>query len=110
MAIDAAEIEPALTWGTSPQDVAPISGCVPHPAAECDPDRRAAPAVKDRKVADHSYAMMVPGSGLVKAQAQKKGLDKIIIEAGFDFREPGCSICLAMNPNKLLPQERCLST
>ena len=151
VAIDAAEIEPTVTWGTSPQDVAPISGCVPDPVAESDPARRAAierslaymglepnqkldglkldkvfigsctnariedlraaaAVAKDRKVADHVYAMVVPGSGLVKAQAQEEGLDKILIEAGFDFREPGCSMCLAMNPDKLLPQERCAST
>ena len=149
--INAGDIEPTVTWGTSPQDVAPISGRVPDPAAEPDTARRAAierslaymglepnqkldgikldkvfigsctnariedlraaaAVAKDRKVADHVYAMVVPGSGLVKAQAQAEGLDKVLIEAGFDFREPGCSMCLAMNPDKLLPEERCAST
>jgi len=61
-------------------------------------------------VADHVYAMVVPGSGIVKEQAEAEGLDKILVEAGFDWREPGCSMCLAMNPDKLLPQERCAST
>jgi len=74
-------------------------------------DIRAAAAVaKGRKVASHTYAMVVPGSGLVKAQAEAEGLDKILIEAGFDWREPGCSMCLAMNPDKLEPGERCAST
>ena len=74
-------------------------------------DLRAVAAVaKGKKVAPHVNAMVVPGSGLVKAQAVAEGLDKILIEAGFDFREPGCSMCLAMNPDKLLPQERCAST
>ncbi|KAJ1470389.1 aconitase family-domain-containing protein, partial [Baffinella frigidus] len=74
-------------------------------------DLRAAAAVaKGRKVSDTVYAMVVPGSGLVKEQAIREGLDKIFIEAGFDWREPGCSMCLAMNPDKLLPGERCAST
>lgn len=149
--IDAADIAPTVTWGTSPQDTAPISGCVPDPAAEADPSRRAAmersltymglepnqpldgvkvdkvfigsctnariedlraaaAVANGRKVADTVYAMVVPGSGIVKAQAEAEGLDKILIEAGFDFREAGCSMCLAMNPDKLLPEERCAST
>lgn len=63
-----------------------------------------------RKVADGVHAMVVPGSGLVKKQAEDEGLDKILIEAGFDWREPGCSMCLAMNADKLKPKERCAST
>jgi 3-isopropylmalate dehydratase large subunit len=74
-------------------------------------DIRAVAAVaKGKKVAAHVYAMVVPGSGLVKAQAEAEGLDKILIESGFDWREPGCSMCLAMNPDKLEPGERCAST
>ena len=74
-------------------------------------DLRAAAQVADgRKVADHVSAMVVPGSGLVKEQAEQEGLDKVFIEAGFDWREPGCSMCLAMNPDQLRPQERCAST
>mmetsp|Transcript_67405 Transcript_67405/g.140465 ORF Transcript_67405/g.140465 Transcript_67405/m.140465 type:complete len:797 (-) Transcript_67405:343-2733(-) len=149
--IDAKDIAPTVTWGTSPQDVAPITGTVPDPAEEEDLQRRAAmersltymglkanekldqvkvdkvfigsctnariedmrvaaAVAKGRKVADHVYAMVVPGSGLVKEQAIREGLDKIFIEAGFDWREPGCSMCLAMNPDKLKPGERCAST
>ncbi len=74
-------------------------------------DLRAAAAVaKGRKVADHVGAMVVPGSGLVKAQAEEEGLDKIFLEAGFEWREPGCSMCLAMNADRLEPGERCAST
>jgi len=74
-------------------------------------DLRAAAAVaKGKKVASHVSAMVVPGSGLVKEQAEAEGLDKIFIEAGFEWREPGCSMCLAMNPDKLAPGERCAST
>ena len=65
---------------------------------------------KGRKVAESVHAMIVPGSGLVKEQAEKEGLDKIFIDAGFDWRDPGCSMCLAMNADKLQPQERCAST
>jgi 3-isopropylmalate/(R)-2-methylmalate dehydratase large subunit len=65
---------------------------------------------KGRKVADSVSAMIVPGSGLVKQQAEEEGLDKIFIAAGFDWREPGCSMCLAMNADKLSPGERCAST
>jgi len=149
--IIAADIVPTLTWGTSPQDVAPITGTVPDPANEPDPQRRAAmeralsymglepnllldgipvdkvfigsctnSRIEDirqaaavaagRRVAEGVYAMVVPGSGIVKEQAEKEGLDKVLIEAGFDWREPGCSMCLAMNPDKLLPGERCAST
>jgi 3-isopropylmalate/(R)-2-methylmalate dehydratase large subunit len=72
--------------------------------------REVAKLAAGRKVAAHVNAMVVPGSGLVKAQAEAEGLDKIFIEAGFDWREPGCSMCLAMNPDKLAPGERCAST
>merc|ERR1719247_2037000 len=72
--------------------------------------RAAASVAKGKKVASHVQAMVVPGSGLIKAQAEAEGLDKILVEAGFDWREPGCSMCLAMNPDKLEPQERCAST
>ena len=149
--LDAADIAPTVTWGTSPQDVVPITGCVPDPSAETDPNKKAsleralnymdlkpgtnmqditvdkvfigsctngriedlravAAVTKGRKVSDKIYAMIVPGSGLVKEQAELEGLDKIFIEAGFDWREPGCSMCLAMNADKLEPGERCAST
>ena len=149
--IDAATIEPHVTWGTSPQDVLPVSGKVPDPAnaedegqaaswtrsleymgltagtplSELKIDRmfigsctngriediRAAAAVaKGRKVAAHVNAMVVPGSGLVKEQAEAEGLHEILLEAGFEWREPGCSMCLAMNADRLEPGERCAST
>jgi 3-isopropylmalate/(R)-2-methylmalate dehydratase large subunit len=72
--------------------------------------RDAAKILKDKKIANHVYAMVVPGSGLVKEQAEQEGLDKIFKESGFDWREPGCSMCLAMNADKLKPEERCAST
>ena len=72
--------------------------------------RSAAKLIKGMKVAQTVSAMIVPGSGLVKDQAEKEGLDKIFIEAGFEWREPGCSMCLAMNADKLNPKERCAST
>ncbi|HYM03072.1 MAG TPA: 3-isopropylmalate dehydratase large subunit, partial [Stellaceae bacterium] len=149
--IDAATIVPQVTWGTSPQDVLPITGAVPDPADETEENRRqamersleymgltpgtplaelavqrvfigsctngriedlraAAAVAKGRKVAAGVNAMVVPGSGLVKHQAEEAGLDRIFREAGFDWREPGCSMCLAMNPDKLEPGERCAST
>jgi len=150
--INGADIQPQVTWGTSPEMVVPVDGCVPDPAQQNDAvkadgmraalaymgleantpintisidkafigsctnsrieDLRAAAVVaKGRKVADNvKLAMVVPGSGLVKAQAEKEGLDKIFIEAGFEWREPGCSMCLAMNADKLEPGERCAST
>lgn len=150
--LNASEIEPQVTWGTSPQDVLPISSLVPNPAAEQDENRRktieraleymgitageklsdividtvfigsctngriedlreAAKIAKGRKVAGSvKLAMVVPGSGLVKEQAEKEGLDKIFLAAGFEWREPGCSMCLAMNADKLAPGERCAST
>jgi len=140
-----------VTWGTSPEDVAPIDGRVPDPAAATDDkhrlaisqaleymdlkanqpiteikinrvfigsctngrieDMRAAAAIaKGHKVADGVNAMVVPGSGLVKKQAEEEGLDAIFLEAGFEWREPGCSMCIAMNDDKLAPGERCAST
>ncbi|NWG47152.1 MAG: 3-isopropylmalate dehydratase large subunit [Alphaproteobacteria bacterium] len=149
--IDASQIVPQVTWGTSPQDVLPITGRVPDPAAEPDEGRRrameralaymgltpgtpltevkvdrvfigsctngriedlraAAAIARGRKVAEGVGAMVVPGSGLVKAQAEEEGLDRIFLEAGFEWREPGCSMCLAMNADKLAPGERCAST
>jgi len=149
--LDAAKIAPQVTWGTSPQDVLPITGIVPNPADEKDAlkreamerslvymglkagtplkevtiqrafigsctngrieDMRAAAAVaKGRKVAAGVNALVVPGSGLVKEQAEEEGLDQIFIAAGFEWREPGCSMCLAMNADKLEPGERCAST
>jgi 3-isopropylmalate/(R)-2-methylmalate dehydratase large subunit len=147
----AAEIVPQVTWGTSPQDVLPITGTVPNPADETDESRRAsiqrsleymgltpgtklaeltvqrvfigsctngriedlraaAAVAKGRKVAAGVNAMVVPGSGLVKHQAEEEGLDRVFVDAGFEWREPGCSMCLAMNPDKLEPGERCAST
>ena len=149
--IKANEIEPLVTWGTSPQDVVPVTGNVPDPEKENDEERKiamyrsldymglkpnlknsdikidkvfigsctngriedlrsAAKIIKGMKVAQTVSAMIVPGSGLVKNQAEKEGLDKIFIEAGFEWREPGCSMCLAMNADKLNPKERCAST
>jgi 3-isopropylmalate/(R)-2-methylmalate dehydratase large subunit len=151
VALAAADIVPQVTWGTSPQDVLPITGAVPDPAAAPDAARRAAmerslaymglipgtklaalpvqrvfigsctngriedlraaaAVAKGRRVAAGVNAMVVPGSGLVKHQAEEEGLDRIFLAAGFEWREPGCSMCLAMNPDKLLPGERCAST
>ena len=149
--LNAADIPPLVTWGTSPENVVPITGHVPDPATETDPQRRTAmermldymglkagtamkdvkvdrifigsctngriedfrevaKVVKGKRVASHVSAMIVPGSGLVKEQAESEGLDRIFIEAGFEWREPGCSMCLAMNADKLEPGERCAST
>jgi 3-isopropylmalate/(R)-2-methylmalate dehydratase large subunit len=149
--IDAKEIEPLVTWGTSPQDVASVTSIVPDPSKESDEDRKAAMErsltymglkantkisdikidkvfigsctngriedlrnaanlLKGKKVAKNVSAIVVPGSGLVKAQAEEEGLDRIFKEAGFEWREPGCSMCLAMNADKLKPKERCAST
>jgi 3-isopropylmalate/(R)-2-methylmalate dehydratase large subunit len=149
--LDAGTIAPQVTWGTSPQDVLPITGRVPDPAAESDAGRRqamerslsymglipgtpldgvkvdrvfigsctnariedlraAAAVARGRRVADHVAAMVVPGSGLVKAEAEAEGLDRVFLEAGFEWREPGCSMCLAMNADRLEPGERCAST
>ena len=149
--LDAASIEPQVTWGTSPEAVAPISGAVPDPEAEPDEakrvqlrrmldymaltagqkmtdiaidvvfigsctnsrieDMRAAAAIlRGRKIAAGVRGLVVPGSGLIKEQAEREGLDKIFIEAGLEWREAGCSMCLGMNPDKLTPGERCAST
>jgi len=149
--LKAEDIVPHVTWGTSPQDVAPITGFAPDPASIADEakrgaliraldymglkpgekldtvpvqrvfigsctngrieDLRAAAAVaRGRKVAAGVNAIVVPGSGLVKHQAEEEGLDKIFLEAGFEWREPGCSMCLAMNADRLSPGERCAST
>ncbi len=150
--LDAAQIQPQVTWGTSPEMVVAVDGRVPDPACEPDvvkrsgmeralhymglkadmpiaeimidkvfigsctnsriEDLRAAAAVaKGQHVAANvKLAMVVPGSGLVKLQAEKEGLDKIFLDAGFEWREPGCSMCLAMNADKLEPGERCAST
>jgi len=151
ISITAEDIEPMVTWGTSPQDVISVNGKIPNPENETDVDkknsidrslkymglkpnvaikdikidtvfigsctngriedlREAAKILKDKKKASHVYAMVVPGSGLVKEQAEQEGLDKIFINSGFEWREPGCSMCLAMNADKLKPEERCAST
>ncbi|MFN5759386.1 MAG: 3-isopropylmalate dehydratase large subunit [Sphingomonadaceae bacterium] len=150
--INAADIAPNVTWGTSPEDVVPITGVVPDPMSFEDPskqvaaqksleymgltpgqrmqdvdvqnifigsctnsrieDLRAAAAVlKGRRKAEGvKWAIVVPGSGLVKAQAEAEGLDRIFVDAGFEWREPGCSACLGMNPDKVPAGERCAST
>jgi 3-isopropylmalate/(R)-2-methylmalate dehydratase large subunit len=150
--IDAADIAPSVTWGTSPEDVVPITGIVPDPASFADPSKQAAAAkslaymglepgtrmqdvpvenifigsctnsriedmraaaavIKGRTKADNvKWAIVVPGSGLVKAQAEAEGLDRIFLDAGLEWREPGCSACLAMNPDKVPAGERCAST
>ncbi len=151
IALDASEIAPQVTWGTSPQDVLPISAIVPNPADFADPGRRAAiersiaymgleagqklsdltvdtvfigsctngriedlriaaEVARGRTVAKGMRALVVPGSGLVKHQAEEEGLDKIFRDAGFEWREPGCSMCLAMNADRLEPGQRCAST
>jgi 3-isopropylmalate/(R)-2-methylmalate dehydratase large subunit len=147
----ASDIAPVLTWGTSPEDVVPITGIVPSPDSFADPSKRvaaqksldymgltpgmrmqdvsvqhvfigsctnsriedlraAAQVANGRHVADGVRAMVVPGSGLVKRQAEQEGLDRIFTAAGFEWREPGCSACLAMNPDKVPAGERCAST
>ncbi len=149
--LDAANLPPLVTWGTSPEDVISINGVVPtlesaksekmrakfqraldymglkggEKMTDISIDRvfigsctngriedlrAAAKIAEGRKVAAGVNAMVVPGSGLVKEQAEKEGLDKIFLAAGFEWREPGCSMCLAMNPDKLAPGERCAST
>jgi 3-isopropylmalate/(R)-2-methylmalate dehydratase large subunit len=150
--LDAREIKPQVTWGTSPEMVVPVDGRVPDPDKEKDEVKRegmeraltymglkpntaitdiridkvfigsctnsriedlraAAQVVRGRRVASNvRLAMVVPGSGLVKDQAEKEGLDKVFREAGFEWRQPGCSMCLAMNDDRLEPGERCAST
>jgi len=151
VALDASNLEPHVTWGTSPQDALPVGGVVPDPEKQEDPgerarmrraleymalspgtrmidipvdkvfigsctnsrieDLRAAAAVaKGRKVHANVTALVVPGSGLVKRQAEEEGLDRVFLDAGFQWRLPGCSMCLGMNPDKLKPGERCAST
>jgi len=150
--LDAAQIKPQVTWGTSPEMVAAIDAIVPDPALEKDPVKRegmeralqymgltprtpikniaidkvfigsctnsriedlraAAIVARGRRKADNvKLVLVVPGSGLVKRQAEAEGLDKIFVAAGFEWREPGCSMCLAMNADRLEPGERCAST
>jgi 3-isopropylmalate/(R)-2-methylmalate dehydratase large subunit len=150
--MDAAQITPQVTWGTSPEMVASIAANVPDPAKETDPVKReameralqymginpgtpiaeitidkvfigsctnsriedlraAAGVVNGRRVASNvKLAMVVPGSGLVKRQAEAEGLDQVFLAAGFEWREPGCSMCLGMNDDRLSPGERCAST
>jgi len=150
--LDAANITPQVTWGTSPEMVTSIDGKVPEPSREADPVKReaieralqymglnpgtpisevkidkvfigsctnsriedlraAAGVVKGRHIAANvKLAMVVPGSGLVKRQAEAEGLDRVFVAAGFEWREPGCSMCLGMNDDRLSPGERCAST
>ena len=148
--LDADEIAPVVTWGTSPEDVLPITGTVPNPedfeggkveAAKRALDymgltpgqkltdieidtvfigsctngriedlRAVAEIVKGKKIKEGIRAMIVPGSGLVRAQAEEEGLAEIFLEAGFEWRLAGCSMCLAMNPDQLAPGERCAAT
>ncbi len=149
--IDAADIAPQVTWGTSPEDVAPITGVVPDPQdapteakrtamrraldymglvpgtkmtdipidnvfigsctnSRIEDLRAAADIVQGKQVVSHVEAMVSPGSSLIKKQAEAEGLDRIFIEAGFQWREPGCSMCLGMNPDRVAPGKRCAST
>ncbi|WP_242137155.1 3-isopropylmalate dehydratase large subunit [Sphingomonas sp. TREG-RG-20F-R18-01] len=149
--LDATDIAPLLTWGTSPEDVVAITGRVPDPDSFVDLAKRdaarksleymgltagtamqdvgidyvfigsctnsriedlrsAAHVANGRRVADGVHALVVPGSGLVKRQAEAEGLDRIFLSAGFEWREPGCSMCLAMNPDKVPAGLRCAST
>ena len=147
ISLEANEILPMITWGTSPQDVITIDGksskskfnekdedkknsieralkymgLKPDMAAKdikidkvfigsctngrIEDLREAAKILKDKKIASHVHAMVVPGSGLVKEQAEQEGLDKIFVNSGFEWREPGCSMCLAMNADKLKPEK-----
>jgi 3-isopropylmalate/(R)-2-methylmalate dehydratase large subunit len=149
--IEARQIEPQVTWGTNPAQVAPVTGRVPSPSDFGDPSdqkaaagaleymglvagapiqelrvdrvfigsctngriedlRAAAAVVRGRRVAAGVQAMVVPGSGMVKQQAEDEGLHWVFLEAGFEWREAGCSMCLAMNPDRLEPGQRCAST
>jgi 3-isopropylmalate/(R)-2-methylmalate dehydratase large subunit len=151
VALDGAQIAPMVTWGTSPEDVLPITGRVPDPVAAGDSERReamrkalaymglqpgqplagikvdrvfigsctngriedlrsAAAVVRNRRVADGVQAWVVPGSGLVKQQAEQEGLDAIFRAAGFQWRHAGCSMCLGTNGDQVAPGERCAST
>ncbi|HZB63303.1 MAG TPA: 3-isopropylmalate dehydratase large subunit [Microvirga sp.] len=149
--LDAANLPPIVTWGTSPEDVISVAGAVPNPDDIPDENKRlskwraleymglkpgqkitditldrvfigsctngriedlraVAKVVEGKRVAESVSAMIVPGSGIVKMQAEAEGLDRIFKAAGFDWREPGCSMCLAMNADRLAPHERCAST
>ncbi|MEN9873589.1 MAG: hypothetical protein RL186_486, partial [Pseudomonadota bacterium] len=149
--LDARDIAPSVTWGTSPEQVVPITGSAPDPETIKDPATRqnvqraldymgltpgqkmtdlavqrvfigsctnsriedlrvVAELVAGKRVAEGVRAMIVPGSGLVRMQAEDEGLDTIFTAAGFEWREPGCSMCLGMNPDRLDPFERCAST
>jgi 3-isopropylmalate/(R)-2-methylmalate dehydratase large subunit len=149
--LDAAQIEPCVTWGTTPAQSVPVSGRVPDPQSIADERARelamrslkymdlrpgtaiqdialdrvflgsctngriedlraAAGVVRGKTVAKSVRAMVVPGSGIVKAQAEQEGLDRVFTDAGFEWRDAGCSMCLGMNPDILLPGERCAST
>lgn len=151
VSLDAEEIGPMITWGTSPQDALPITASIPDPSRETDPERRsameralaymdlapglrldeividrvfvgsctngriedlraAAAVAKGRKVSPAVQAWVVPGSGLVKAQAEREGLDRIFAEAGFEWRQAGCSTCLGTNGEIVAPGQRCAST
>ncbi|WP_114806312.1 3-isopropylmalate dehydratase large subunit [Vibrio cholerae] len=107
--LEASEIKPQVTWGTNPGQVIAVDEPIPSPSQFADPVERSS-AEKAKKVASHVQALIVPGSEQVKAQAEAEGLDKIFIEAGFEWRLPGCSMCLAMNNDRLGPGERCAST
>ncbi|MEC5322262.1 3-isopropylmalate dehydratase large subunit [Aurantimonas sp. A3-2-R12] len=149
--LDAANLPPIVSWGSSPEDVVSIEGVVPDPATIPDENKRkskqraldymgltpgtkitdiavdmifigsctngriedlraVAKVVEGRRMATGVSGMIVPGSGLVKAQAEEEGLDRIFMAAGFEWREPGCSMCLGMNEDRLKPHERCAST
>ena len=149
--LDARDIVPMVTWGTSPEQALPITASVPDPAKIAETHKReaaqraldymglqanmkltdikvdhvfigsctngriedlraAAEVARGRHVARGVNAIVVPGSGLVKEQAEQEGLDQVFLDAGFEWREPGCSMCLAMNADKLQPGERCAST
>ncbi len=149
--LDAANLPPTVTWGSSPEDVVSIEGVVPDPNDIEDETKRtskaraleymgltagtpitdikidrafigsctngriedlraAAAVIKGKQISEHVSALIVPGSGLVKEQAEQEGLDKIFLDAGFEWREAGCSMCLAMNDDRLKPEERCAST
>jgi len=110
--IDGSAIEPHVTWGTSPEMVASVNGHVPSMADMQDETARMglSRALDYMGLTEGIKALVVPGSGLVKAQAEAEGLDRIFIDAGMEWREPGCSMCLAMNADRLLPGERCAST
>lgn len=100
-------LEPGQALTEAKVDVVFIGSCT---NARIEDIREAARVAKGRKVADGVRALVVPGSGLVKRQAEAEGLDQVLLEAGFEWREPGCSMCLGMNPDRLTPGQRCVST